>query len=291
MTVRNAILLCICQGRRVPTLHTHVQVGQLPEKQRPQISENYAVNPLQTVAAFILVLHQMAAFDVAGPGVRWPVHDPNLISLRPSVVPAVMQSNGDDAERVLADPFQGDGQKTIDGNMQADGTWRQLTKEEEAEAANERLKAGKMNFDDFLQKVEEINSSPNVGLSKKEKAEIDKAKERTAVYPEYLKVMLPEEKEEPQLLVEEFHGLQRKGYMSAPRMGRIADETGREINEVFQFVAEYEMMRTAIARLFGGATAEAIVQDIKEDRPDSGYFPKDMNRAERRAAKKRQSGQ
>lgn len=282
MTVRNPFFLLAClphiyHGQRGSALCEHLRFQEFAESHRPQIAVHAAANPLQVVAKLILVLDQLAAFDIAGTGARFPARNPSVIGLRPSAIPAVMQVDGDN----------GAGDKIIDGNVQADGTWQTLSKEEEEEAMNERLKAGKMTFDDYLHQVDMINTKPSENMKAKDKAALEGSKARTVHYPAYVKAMLPEEREEPQLLVEEFHGLQRAGYGGGNRMARIAQDTGKTVQDVFTFVAEYEMMRNSIAKLLGGASTESIVQDIKAGGAESGYFPKDMNREARRAAKKR----
>lgn len=106
--------------------------------------------------------------------------------------------------------------------------------------------------------------------------EILETKAKFVKHEKIVRAMLPEERENPDLMVEDLNNTDDK----LPRVQRLARESGVSERDVALFVAEFEAMRTSTARIAAGEDPDEVNATLGD--PTAG------NRRERRATKKMQ---
>lgn len=165
---------------------------------------------------------------------------------------------------------------------------------EQAEEMEARMKSGGMSFDDFLMQVKVMQKAgsmqammqkmPFGGGGQISDEQLKDGERKLKRFGSYIEVMASEERNDPELLIEEMKGA--KGDVKPERMQRIADAAGAELSQVVNFVSEFASLRGAAAKFANGANPEDIKREMMEEREATGT----VNRAQRRAAKKKKGG-
>lgn len=159
----------------------------------------------------------------------------------------------------------------------------------EAKEMEERLKQGKMSFDDFLKQVQVMQKAGSVasfmqngpfGQQNMNKEQLDEGQKKLKRYSEFCQVMEADERGDPSILVAEAESLRTGG--AATRLSRIADASGASVENVAQFVYEFKVMSGAAVRFANGESPEAIKASMMEEQQKGPGGP--QNRAQRRKA-------
>lgn len=149
--------------------------------------------------------------------------------------------------------------------------------DEEKQSMEDRLRAGEMNFDDFMVQVDVMQKGANMqamigkfGGGQQEQEQLKEGQKKMARYKEFIKVMKPEERggEATNAIIEEAKG--GRAGKPAPTLQRIADESGCKLEEVGQFVMEFSMMRSAAVKFANGQSPESIKQDMMQQQAEEG---------------------
>lgn len=163
----------------------------------------------------------------------------------------------------------------------------------DAKAMETRLKSGDMTFDDFLLQVKVMQKASSMqamlgkmGGGSFSKEQIDEGQRKMTRYGKYVEAMDAEERESPQLLIDET-AVARKGG-EAPRLERIASAAAATTEDVGRFVMEFNMMRGAAVKMANGESPEQIRESMAaEQAQGGGGAAGPMNRKQRRLAAKK----
>ena len=165
---------------------------------------------------------------------------------------------------------------------------------EQAEEMEARMKTGGMSFDDFLMQTKVMQKAgsmqammqkmPFGGGGQISDQQLQDGERKMKRFGSYIEVMAAEERNNPQLLLDELKGT--KSGVEPERMQRIADASGAELSQVANFVSEFSSLRSAAQKFANGANPEDIKREMMEEREETGT----VNRAQRRAAKKKKAG-
>jgi len=161
--------------------------------------------------------------------------------------------------------------------------------DEEMSSMEDRLRNGQMTFDDFLKQVSVMQKGASVqamlgkmGGSGMTDEQLKEGQKKLVRYGDYIKYMEEDERADPQLLIQEMQAV-RSG--SQPeRLKRLADAAEVKVEDVGQFVMEFDMMRGAAVKFANGEDPESIRRSMMEQQQQQG--PK-MNRQQRRMAAKK----
>lgn len=128
--------------------------------------------------------------------------------------------------------------------------------DEEMGSMEERLRQGQMTFDDFLKQVSVMQKGASVqamlgkmGGSGMSDEQLQEGQKKLVRYGEYIKFMEEDERADPQLLIQEMQAVRAGG--QPERLKRLADAAEVRVEDVGQFVLEFDMMR-------GGASAATV---------------------------------
>lgn len=164
--------------------------------------------------------------------------------------------------------------------------------EEETQSMEQRLRSGEMTFDDFLKQVDIMQKGASVqamlgklGGGGQEQQQLEEGRKKLISYGEYVKFMEEDERADPQLLITEAQAARVRG-TSAPRLERLAEATGKTVEDVGRFILEFNMMRGAAVKFANGESPESIRASMMEEQQASGAAPP-MNRQQRRMAAKK----
>jgi signal recognition particle GTPase len=154
----------------------------------------------------------------------------------------------------------------VDAALGADATAADL----DARAAK-----GELNFKDFLTMASAysgLGGKQIPGMPKLSAKELLETQERFSKHEKIVDVMLEEERNNPELLVAELKEMPKN---PGPRIQRLATATGEKESEVGLFLMQFEAMRESTRRIAAGEDPDAVVAT------------EGLNRAAKRAAKKR----
>jgi len=161
--------------------------------------------------------------------------------------------------------------------------------DEEMGSMEERLRQGQMTFDDFLKQVSVMQKGASVqamlgkmGGSGMSDEQLQEGQKKLVRYGEYIKFMEEDERADPQLLIQEMQAVRAGG--QPERLKRLADAAEVRVEDVGQFVLEFDMMRGAAVKFSNGEDPESIKRSMMEQQQQQG--PK-MNRQQRRMAAKK----
>lgn len=204
------------------------------------------------------------AFNVGASG---GVRHAAAATSRQSPTPIVMQSL---AEEMFGDVFKG-----IKSGVDAIG--KAVGSEEEEAAAppkptgdavatdlDERAKAGNINFEDFLTMSSAFgnlgdDSVKGVLPGQLTAAELAETREKFARHEKIVEVMLPEERADPNLLIE---AVKEGGREPGPRLQRLAQASGQPETEVALFVMQFEAMRESTRRIAAGEDPDEVNESM-----------------------------
>ena len=144
-----------------------------------------------------------------------------------------------------------------------------------------RAAAGEVTFRDFLTMSRTISgmddsmSALPPGLSASQLLEL---REKVVKHEKIVEVMMDEEKDDPELLLED---LKSGGSTPGPRMQRIATASGETEAEVGLFLMQFEAMRESTRRIAAGEDPDEVNESLSA--------PPGANRQARRIAQKKKA--
>uniref|UniRef100_A0A7S0P5R3 Signal recognition particle SRP54 subunit M-domain domain-containing protein n=1 Tax=Calcidiscus leptoporus TaxID=127549 RepID=A0A7S0P5R3_9EUKA len=140
------------------------------------------------------------------------------------------------------------------------------------------VQTGDLTFNDFLAMSEAFTrmdgSMPGLP-GQLSVAQIEETRDKIEKHQKIVNVMLDEEREQPQMLIDD---LKAGGSKPGPRMQRLAVASGQPETEVALFVMQFEAMRESTRRIAAGEDPDEVTESMSA--------PPGSNRAARRAAKK-----
>ncbi|XP_010912298.1 signal recognition particle subunit SRP54, chloroplastic [Elaeis guineensis] len=164
---------------------------------------------------------------------------------------------------------------------------QEVMRQEDAEELQKKIMSAKFDFNDFLKQtraVAQMGSMSRVigmipGMGKVTPAQIREAEKSLKIMESMINVMIPEEREKPELLAE-----------SATRRKRIATESGKTEQQVSQLVAQLFQMRIRMKNLMGvmeGGSVPAL-SNLEESLKAEQKAPPGTARRKRRSESRRQ---
>jgi len=142
-----------------------------------------------------------------------------------------------------------------------------------------RAKTGELTFDDFVIMARGFAGMPSeAGGALPGKLSTDQMLETRAKFERHasiVDVMLPEEKSDPALLIDD---LKAGAAKPGPRIQRLATASGQPETEVALFLMQFEAMRESTRRIAAGEDPDAVTESMSA-------APGGSNRKARRAAK------
>ena len=185
----------------------------------------------------------------------------------------------------LAEQMFGTVAKLFDGDeeepeAEAASTGGSTAKGAESEVADidARAQTGELSFKDFLTMGEAfagLGGQSLPGVPTLTPAQMAETREKFEKHTKIVEVMLDDEKDDPELLMED---LKAGGATPGPRIQRLASATGLPETEVGLFLMQFEAMRESTRRIAAGEDPDAVNESMSA--------PPDANRAMRRAGKK-----
>lgn len=154
--------------------------------------------------------------------------------------------------------------------------------DEEAKRMNEKVMSAEFDFDDFLKQARMVSKMGSLGgvakmmpgMGQISTEQLVAAEKRLKKNEAMIAVMTEEERKNPKLLIADSK--------SRERLERIAKYSEMSIQDVRQFMSEFQKMRTMMSRM---SKANGQMNPAMAG-PDGGDMPMPGNRAARRAAKK-----
>merc|ERR1719443_188933 len=162
--------------------------------------------------------------------------------------------------------------------------------EADAKDMEERLKEGKMTFNDFLKQVQVMQKAAGLqsmlskspfGNGQVTKEQVEDGQKKLKRYSEFVEQMDDQERSEPELMIAEMKSLRAgSSAATATRISRIAEASGATVEDVGKFVLEFSTMRSAAVRMARGENPDDIKRSMMEEQQAEGG--KTLNRKMRR---------
>lgn len=167
--------------------------------------------------------------------------------------------------------------------------------EADAKDMEERLKEGKMTFNDFLKQVQVMQKAAGLqsmlskspfGNGQVTKEQVEDGQKKLKRYSEFVEQMDDQERSEPELMIAEMKSLRAgSSAATATRITRIAEASGATVEDVGKFVLEFSTMRSAAVRMARGDNPDDIKRSMMEEQQAEGG--KTLNRKMRRMQAKK----
>jgi len=159
---------------------------------------------------------------------------------------------------------------------------QQEMSDEEAKRMNEKVKNAEFDFDDFLKQAKMVSKMGSLGgvakmmpgMGSVTNEQLIAAEKRLKKNEAMIAVMTEEERKNPDLLI--------KDSKARERLQRISKFSEMPLQDVRQFMSEFQKMRTMMSRMSKASDA----MNPAMAGADGGEMPMPGNRAARRAAKK-----
>lgn len=189
------------------------------------------------------------------------------------------------AEQMFGDVFKGIKSgvdaigKAVGGGEEEEAKKIEITGDAVATDLDERAKSGAITFDDFLTMSSAFanlgdDSVQGVLPGQLSAAELAETRLKFERHEKIVEVMLPEERANPDLLVD---AVKEGGREPGPRLQRLAQASGQPETEVALFVMQFEAMRESTKRIAAGEDPDEVNETMMNP---------NANRAARRNAKK-----
>jgi hypothetical protein len=165
-----------------------------------------------------------------------------------------------------------------DEGATAGGSTRPFSEDEKVSDLDARAQTGDLSFRDFLTLSEtfaKMGGKSVPGMPTMSAAQLAETREKFAKHEKIVEAMLPDELDEPDILMGE---LRESGNEVGPRMQRLATATALPENEVGLFLMQFEAMRESTKRIAEGEDPDAVTATTSA--------PPGSNRKVRRAAEK-----
>jgi len=150
--------------------------------------------------------------------------------------------------------------------------------ENEVADIDARAQTGKLSFKDFLTMGEAfagLGDQALPGMPTLTPAQMAETREKFQKHTQIVEVMLDDEKDDPELLMED---LKSGGATPGPRIQRLAKASGIAETEVGLFLMQFEAMRESTRRIAAGEDPDKVNESMSA--------PPGANRAMRRSGKK-----
>ncbi|EOD09012.1 hypothetical protein EMIHUDRAFT_216821 [Emiliania huxleyi CCMP1516] len=221
----------------------------------------------------------LSALFVVGLAPRAPLAPASLSRSRP----VVMESLASKMFGTLVDGVKGvaaaAGMDTEEAPAEAAGGAKRPSDIEGVVAdIDARAKTGELTFDDFVIMARGFAGIGESGGALPGKLSTDQMLETRAKFERHasiVDVMLPEEKSDPALLIDD---LKAGAAKPGPRIQRLATASGQPETEVALFLMQFEAMRESTRRIAAGEDPDAVTESMSA-------APGGSNRKARRAAK------
>lgn len=202
-----------------------------------------------------------------------PVHGPAL-RRRPDVRMKTL------AEEMFGDVFKG--VKSAVDSLSADGPDEPAppSGDQAASELDARAQAGTITFDDFITMASAFAGLGDDRVSgvlpgKLSAAELAETRQKLQKHERIVEVMLPEERADPELLIED---VKSGGSTPGPRLQRLAKAVDVPETEIALFVMQFDAMRESTRRIAAGEDPDEVNTSMSA--------PPGANRAAKRAAQK-----
>jgi len=154
---------------------------------------------------------------------------------------------------------------------------------------DERAKSGDITFDDFLtmsSAFAQLGDDKALGVlpGQLSPAELAETRQKFQRHESIVEVMLPEERSDPDMLVE---AVKEGGTTPGPRLQRLAQASGQEATEVALFVMQFEAMRESTRRIAAGEDPDEVNESMSAPPGANRQARRNAKKAAKRSAKKK----
>merc|ERR1719183_2295064 len=187
---------------------------------------------------------------------------------RPAAVRASSPAMKTLAEEMFGDVFKGisDMTKKIGDAADAEDTPAPPSADDVVSDLDARAQKGELTFGDFLTMSRAFSGMGDdsvegalAGAGKLTPAELAETRQKFAKHERIVEVMLPEEVEDPALLVDD---VKSGGATPGPRLQRLAKASNLPETEVALFVMQFEAMRESTRRIAAGEDPDEVNESM-----------------------------